>query len=682
MAKRLKKRNKEIEYFDNVRVLNEAQLWELIDKKEFAWHEHLNKTPLHLFEDRKVLEKLVDPPLYVYPPNLLKRLSNKCKSNDKNKDIFTKLLTNNHASFAMREMSKKRRGDLDFVLNILQIYKDRNKSSGHIYDDLTPRLKNLKKVALLAIQTGSDPRDLPDKFKADIDIFKAYIKHQDQRAKKYKRETRYYHLKEFKFIKMALDLDFIAKVLQKDPDQFQYICLHHRNLKQFAWIALKHDVRLYQHLSARLKNHTAIINYVGTRDPRLLVHNLTSQTLLKLNYSKLDLGKKARKYIFDKCKKILQEKNADLLEIASCKAKIFKFPQADSNIELCNNWHFSKAAVLKAISKIPISDNHFSSSKHDSIKLLSNISYDLKYDFDILCQLAMRGEFKPASTQYLPLQLSPKLIRQINKYLFVRGRYKQISLPSKGRLRDYMVTRICSTQAKGQHNNLWEILNLLTLNEKARNSKKYPQILKDFYPNDIIHIKKFLGKNELENLINDKDWFNKYPKPRLYELFGKSYKKNVGLGINWLLNWPCKEGANVIDINYLFKHESFLACLKNLKEITIYAGDLESLPVALQNNKLFVEKALNYKLNLFREIGKSLQTDPEITDWVFAIKPTQAKFLSEAQFKKLDTTNLHPFARNIIYKKYLAKYAANDVLENAIMKQKLLQINPTEDQAA
>ena len=682
MANRIKKRNKEVKNFDDVRVLTEAQLWELIDKKEFAWHKHLNKTPLHLLEDREVLEKLVDPSLSVYPPDLLKRLSDKCKSNVKNKDIFTRLLTNNHASFAMREMSTKRRGDLDFVLNILQIYKDRKESSGHIYDDLTPRLKNLKKVALLAIQTGSDPRYLPDKLKTDIDIFKAYIRYQNHRAKKYKRKPHYYHLDEFKFKKMALDLNYIAKVLQKDPDQYQHICLHHSNLKQFAWLALKHDVRLYQHLSARLKKHRAIINYVGTRDPRLLVDNLTSQTLLKINYSKLDLGKKAREYIFATCKKTLQEKNADLLEIAACKANIFKFPQGDSNIEHCNNWHFSKEAVLKAISKFPTSNYFFHSNKHDAIKLLSNISFDLKYDFDILCQLAIKGGFSPASTQYIPLQLSPKLTRQINKYLFVRGRYSQISLPSKGRLRDYMVRRICSYQTLGLDSGLGTIVRSLTVDEKVKNLKKYPQIFKEFYSDDIIHITKSLDKNERENLINDKDLLRYQSIWCLHKLIDKSNKKNLKLGINWLSYWPCKESTKLIDINYLFKHESFLACLKNLKEITIHAGDLESLPVALRNNKLFVKKALNYKLNLFREIGKSLQTDPEITDWVFAIKPTQAKFLSEAQFKKLDTTNLHPFVRNIIYKKYLAKYAANDVLENAIMKQKLLQINPAEDEAA
>ena len=681
MANRIKKRNKKNEYFDNVRVLNEAQLWELIDKKEFSWPEHLDKTPLHLLEDQKVLEKLSDQSLSVYSPHLLKRLSNKCKSNDKNKDIFTKLITNKHASFAIREMSKKRRGDLDFVLNILQIYKDRNENSGSIYYDLTPRLKNLKKVALLAIQTGSDPSDLPAKFKADINIFKAYMRYQDQRAKKYKENPKYYKIKEFKFKTMGLDLDFIAKVLQKDPYQYQYMCLHHRNLKQFAWVALKHDVRLYEYLSTRLKKNTAIINYVGARDPRLLVENLTPQTLLKINYSKLDLGKKARKYIFDICKKTLQEKNADLLEIAACKAKIFKFPRADSNIELCNNWHFSKAQVLKAISKFNMVRNYYNYN-FDCIKLLSNISFDLKYDSDILCQSAIKSGFSLASSQYLPLHLSPKLIRQINKYLFVKRRYNQISLPSKGKLRDYMVSRICSYQAAGLGGELREILSSLTFDEKVKNAKKYPHILKDFYSDELIPITKSLDKYELENLINDKDLLDFYPKYDLQKLIGKSYKTNLKLGINWISYWPCQETTKLIDINYLFKHESFLAFFKNLKEITIHEGDLETLPVALRNNKLFVEKALNYKLNLFREIGESLQTDPEITDWVFGVRPDLAKVLSEGQFKKLDTTNLHPFTRNIIYKKYLAKYAANDVLENALMKQKLLQINLSEDQAA
>ena len=79
---------------------------------------------------------------------------------------------------------------------------------------------------------------------------------------------------------------------------------------------------------------------------------------------------------------------------------------------------------------------------------------------------------------------------------------------------------------------------------------------------------------------------------------------------------------------------------------------------------------------LFKELSSSFKTDPEITDWVLAIRPQYAKHLSVAELKKLDTKNLHPIARKVIYKKYLKKSKTNDVLENALIKQKLLQVNP------
>lgn len=675
MTNRRNKQDKANNYFVNVRVLTEAQLWELIDKKEFSWHQHLDKTPLHLLEDEKVLEQLSNQSLSVYPPHLLKRLSNKCKSNDKNKDIFTKLLTNNHASYAMREMPYKRRGDLNFVLNIWHIYKDRKKSLCNIYDDLTPRLKNLKKVALLAIEHGADPRDLPGKFLADIDIFKAYIRHQNQFAKKYNKEPSYYRLSKFKLKKMNLDIDFITTLLQRSPQHYEHLSVNHKTCNKLAWVALRYDVKSYMHFSTKLKKNLAIINYLGVRDPSLLVKSLSLGTLIKINYSKLDLSKKARKYIFNKLKQSLQYINADLLEIAALKANIFTFPTVNSNAPSCNDWHFSKAQVLKAIDNIPSDLSNGLQSK----RLLSNISYDLKYDLDILCQLALKGRFRTTSYEYTRLNLSPKLIRQINKYLFVKGRYEDITLPTKGVLRDYMLSRICNSQ---ECNNLRAARNRLTLNEKVMCVRKNPKNLKNFFREDVIKIKRYLGKRELKTLINDKDFLSTYPNHHLYSLFPKSYNQNSKLGVRWLLDWPCKESLNNISINYLLKNKSFLACLKHIKEITIHPGDLETLPAALRNNKLFIKKALNYKLNLFREIGKSLQTDPEITDWVFAIRPDLAKFLSESQFQKLDTTNLHPSTRKIIYQKYLAKYQAGDVLEAALMKQQLLKLNNTTQQAA
>ena len=674
MTNRRNKQDKANNYFANVRVLTEAQLWELIDKKEFAWNQHLDKTPLHLLEERKVLEQLSNQSLSIYPPHLLKRLSNKCKSNDKNKDLFTKLLTNNHASFAMREMPAKRRGDLDFVLNILQIYKDRKESLGNIYDDLTPRLKNLKKVALLAFECGADPRDLPGKFLADIDIFKAYIGYQNQAAKKYNKESRYYHLPKFKLKKMNLDIDFITKLLQRSPQHYEHLSINHKTCNKLAWIALKYDVKSYMHFSPKLQENLAIINYVGVRDPSLLVKNLSLGVLIKINYSKLDLSKKARKYIFNKLKRTLQNRNADLLEIAALKANIFNFPTVNSNAPSCNDWHFSKAQVLKAIDNIPANFGY----GFPFHRLLSNISYDLKYDLDILCQLALKGRFTTSSYKS-QLNPSPKLIRQINKYLFVKGRYEAVTLPAKGVLRDYMLSRICNSK---ECNKLQAIRNHLTLDEKVMCVRKNPKIIKSFYMEDVIKIKRYLGKRELKTLINDKDFLRTYPNHHLYSLFPKSYKQNLKLGVRWLLDWPCKESINNISINYLLKNKSFLACLKHIKEITIHSGDLKTLPAPLRNNKLFIKKALNFRLNLFREIGTSLQIDPEITDWVFAIRPDLAEFLSESQFQKLDTTNLHPSTRKIIYQKYLAKYQAGDVLEAALMKQQLLKLNNTTQHAA
>ena len=73
-------------------------------------------------------------------------------------------------------------------------------------------------------------------------------------------------------------------------------------------------------------------------------------------------------------------------------------------------------------------------------------------------------------------------------------------------------------------------------------------------------------------------------------------------------------------------------------------------------------------------MSSSFKTDPVITDWVLAVRPQYAKYLSVAEFKKLDTKNLHPIARKVIYDKYLKKFKTNDVLENALIKQKLLQL--------
>ena len=95
----------------------------------------------------------------------------------------------------------------------------------------------------------------------------------------------------------------------------------------------------------------------------------------------------------------------------------------------------------------------------------------------------------------------------------------------------------------------------------------------------------------------------------------------------------------------------------------------------LKRNKIFVEKALNYDVGLYEYIDSSLKTDSDITDWIFSLRPDQAEHLNKEQFSKINTKNLHPSVRKKIYRKYLSKFNADDVLEKALIKQKLLQIN-------
>ena len=101
----------------------------------------------------------------------------------------------------------------------------------------------------------------------------------------------------------------------------------------------------------------------------------------------------------------------------------------------------------------------------------------------------------------------------------------------------------------------------------------------------------------------------------------------------------------------------------------------------MKRNKIFVEKVLNYNIELYKYIDSSLKTDNDITDWVFSLRPDQAEHLNKKQFSKINTKNLHPSARKKIYRKYLSKFNADDVLEKALIKQKLLQINSSKKAA-
>lgn len=688
MPNRLQKHNKSREPFEHIKVLSREQLDKLLDDQNCSCTD-LSKIPLYLLEDKEILIKLVNQPLYF--PDLLKLLSSRCKSDKNNKEIFLRIFCKEHSGHCMREMPKKCRSDLDFALNILQSRKDKMLGVGWIYADLHSTLKRRKQVALLAIDAGAKPRDLPEKFKEDIDFLKAYVKAREMFKKKYTHSNSFdslNELKHFKLYKMDLSNAFVAKLMQKDPSTYGYFSPKHKRLKKLAWMAIKADIGSYKDLPDKLKRDMQIINYVVARQPKILVDNLDNKSLMKLNFSHLDLSKKARDYIYRAAEKVLIANKADVLEIAKCKAGIYTYSKdnTNANAKPFNNWHFSKAEVLKALA----SNNKYRwLNENKSEQLFTNISYELKFDLDVVSQFIISTDSEVVEFCKMH-HLPERLIKDISKVLFSKRTYKGISLPAKGKARDYMVKRLCDAAINARNNDdfyfpsKYDLQDLLSTKEQKRYINKYPLLLLDFRHDVFVKNSKHLSKHQKLRLIDqdkNNDLLDSYSYARI-EIIDQALKHNINLAKKIILDWPSGEKCLHVDFVYFCNNPSFNAFLANIEQITIHDSDFSSLPPVLKNNKLFIKKALNYDLELYKKIGKSLQTDPEITDWIFAIRPHLAKCLSRMQFNKLDTTNLHPIARKIIYKQYNAKFKKEDVLENALIKQRLLQLNQSNQQAA
>ena len=682
MPNRLQKHNQSP--YEHIKVLSREQLNKLLDDQKFN-STHLSKIPLHLLEDKEILIKLANQPLYF--PDLLELLSPRFKSDENNKEIFLRIFCKEHSGHGMREMPKKCRSDLDFALDILQRRKDKMLGVGWIYEDLHSTLKRRKQVALLAIDAGAKPRDLPEKFKEDIDFLKAYVKAREMFKKKYTHSNGFdslNELKHFKLYKMDLSNAFVAKLIQKDPSTYGYFSPKHKRLKKLAWMAIKADIGSYKDLPDKLKRDMQIINYVVARQPKILVDNIDNKSLMELNFFHLDLSKKARDYIYRAAEKVLIANKADVLEIAKYKAGIYSYSKDNTNAKPFNNWHFSKAEVLKVLaSKYK---DHWNS--HEQHQLFINISYELKFDLDVISQFIISTGSEVV--QFCEKHHLPVLITDISKVLFSKGKYRGISLPEKGKVRDYMVKRLCDAAINRRNNadfyfsSKFDLQGLLSAKEQKKYINKYPLLLLDFWHDKFIENSKHLSKQQKLRLI-DQDKTNNLLDSLHYaevDFFGEMFKHNITLAKKIILHWPNKEQCRYVDFKYFCNNPSFNAFLANLEQITIHDSDFSSLPPVLKNNKLFIKKALTYNMGLFKKIGKSLQTDPEITDWIFAIRPHLAKCLSRMQFNKLDTTNLHPIARKIIYKQYNAKFKKEDVLENALIKQRLLQLNQSNQQAA
>ena len=682
MARHVHK-NKDKVLFSKVKVLKNSQLSELLKRDKFEYHIHLDKIPLHLLEDKKILIKL-SKLKYIYVPSLIKRLSNKCKSDESNKEIFINLLAHDYGGQAMRYMPDILKNDVDFVEAILKKCKEKKISSSWTYEDSGIKVKGNKKIALLAIETHINPRDLHYKFKYDLDIFKAYIKTKRASAKKYNSDINLYGLDEFDIKKSHLNKELL-KLLKEDPSLYEHLSYNHKCIKKNALIAIYNDINVYKFLPKKLKKDIKIIDYVLSRNPDIMFQNLDFGTYKNFNFSELNLSIQVRKYIYKKFQRQLGSKKTDILEIARYKSNILNNQKESIKDNPINSWHFSKSKVLNAISKISNDSSHL--YKRRGMKLLENISYELRNDIDLLCYLA--SSLNLSCEDLNSLKLSKRSLATINKHLFIKRKYRKVSLDRgilKGEIRKYVSDRICKFLANNQYASSSEIRNL-SKKEIEPYIKKYPNLIKNFYHEDLLRYIKFLSKDQFNDFIKDPENVN-HCKYYMKEIFGESFRKNLNLAKSVIRNWPSKDTCSVIDFNYfVHRNQEFKKFLKNYNGITIHGGDFKSLPMALKQYKPFVENALNGSLyctdafKLYKELSPSIKIDPEITDWILAIRPHYAKYLPFDQIRELNTKNIHPSSRKIIYDIYLSKSKTEDVLENALVKKKLLQLN-TNNKAA
>ena len=301
---------------------------------------------------------------------------------------------------------------------------------------------------------------------------------------------------------MDLSNAFVAKLMQKDPSTYGYFSLKHKRLKKLAWMAIKADIGSYKDLPDKLKRDMQIINYVVARQPKILVDNIDNKSLMKLNFFHLDLSKKARDYIYRAAEKVLIANKADVLEIAKYKAGIYSYSKDNTNAKPFNNWHFSKAEVLKALaSKYK---DHWNS--HEQHQLFINISYELKFDLDVISQFIISTGSEVV--QFCEKHHLPVLITDISKVLFSKGKYRGISLPEKGKVRDYMVKRLCDAAINRRNNadfyfsSKFDLQGLLSAKEQKKYINKYPLLLLDFWHDKFIENSKHLSKQQKLRLID------------------------------------------------------------------------------------------------------------------------------------------------------------------------------------
>ena len=81
------------------------------------------------------------------------------------------------------------------------------------------------------METIAHPRDLPTKFRSDLDIFKAYLQGKIEHSKMNKTQLCLYGIQEFNIKKMHLN-DELVKLLKAEPSVYRHLNFKNKCIKK------------------------------------------------------------------------------------------------------------------------------------------------------------------------------------------------------------------------------------------------------------------------------------------------------------------------------------------------------------------------------------------------------------------------------------------------------------------
>ena len=682
-------------HYDDIKVFSESQLRKALSNPNIKeWGPLLEKIPHHLITDKKIISRIYE----TCPSVVIKYLPNSFLNDRKNRDLVLKIITSGRDVYGPK-ITAKHKKDKDFVLKALRLFKEKGIDTGSFYQGISKSLQANKQVAHLAISSGADLYDLPQKFLVDADMLRTYIDFVNTRYKQHPlldiKELRYTRFHHFDIAQMDLTYQYVTTLMQADPNVYRSLSMIHKNDMKLAWLAIKNDISSFKDIinkgAESLKYNIEILNYIFAREPSY-IKRIPINHIKKISFSKMSLSKKVQDYLYAYCEAKLRNIYFDVLELATEKAliktKIYSSSTKKLNSKFANNWHFSKSRVLKKIDEIEKGSSPGFGPR--LMPLYRNMSFDLKSDLDILFQIFSRSNDIFGRQQiFNSLPISKIAFQRLVKNLYIAGKYDLISLPPKGRLRDYMLANYVANGMQECYPTTF--VESITLAEALIITNKRPHLFNKF--SDEIQtelLEKHLNKKQISYLIKT----NKISRwviadERICRIFGTTYAQNIDFAKMLFNGWSfvrssskVSDSLEVLDFSFLKNNDVFKKFIEGIRYLDFDSKVYKQLPAWLKINKIFIEKLLKYDLKFYKHLDDAIQTDSKITDWVFSIVPGLSGCLKLQQFYRLDTTNLHPIARKVIYIKYLEKSETGDVLDNALIAQKLLQPNQENQQAA